>query len=267
MLGDIVGRAGRQAVAQQIPVIRARWKPDLVIANAENATRGSGLSPDHYQKLCASGVDGLTLGDHVYRRVQIVATLERELNIIRPANLPALAKGRRWMQLQAPDTSKPPVFVLTVLGRIFTNLPANDPFSTVTEVLSQLPRRDPLVLVEAHAEATSEKQALGRFLDGRAAAVIGTHTHVPTADACIFPGGTAFISDIGMCGPHESILGRRIDAVVKHMTSSMPIPFEVAEGDPRVNGVFLEIDPSSRRALSIERIELAADPRRPPFVA
>jgi metallophosphoesterase (TIGR00282 family) len=260
MLGDIVGAVGRSCVTRLLPQIRQQWRADLVIANAENSAGGSGLMPDHYQKLRAAGVDGITLGDHVYRRVQIVPVLEREAAIIRPANLPAGAKGRRWMQLQSvPCEGRPvlpPVFVFTVLGRVFSTLPVNDPFATIEEVLRELPAVDPIVIVEVHAEATSEKQAIGWHLDGRVAAVLGTHTHVATADARILPKGTAYITDLGMCGPHESVIGRRIDRVLHHMTTSMPAPFDVAEGDPRVCGVCVEIDPASRKATAIERIEL-----------
>lgn len=258
MLGDVVGRPGREAVAQLVPVIRQNWAPDLIIANAENAASGSGITPQHYSRLTAAGIDGITLGDHVYKRVQIVPVLETKDNIIRPANLAGGAKGKRWMRLRAADASKPAVYVMTVLGRVFSSLPCNDPFATVDEVLRELPEKDPVVIVEVHAEATSEKQALGRYLDGRAAAVLGTHTHVATADAKVLPNGTAYISDLGMCGPHDSILGRRVSAVLKFMTTAMPEPFDVAEGDPRVNGVVFDYDETRRRATMIERIELAA---------
>jgi 2',3'-cyclic-nucleotide 2'-phosphodiesterase len=266
MLGDIVGQPGRLAVAQLVPAIRHRWQPDLIIANAENSAGGSGLTPEQYTKLSDAGIDAFTLGDHVYKRAQIVRTLETQANIIRPANLPAGAKGRRWMQLTVPRLPGVSLFVTTVLGRIFINLPANDPFATIDSVLAELPAVDPLVLVEVHAEATSEKQAMGWYLDGRVAAVVGTHTHVATADARILPHGTGYITDLGMTGPQESVLGRRIDRVLAHMTTSMPAPFDVAEGDPRVCGVFLEIDPTSRRTTHIERIELKADTGAPPFV-
>ncbi len=273
MLGDIVGAPGRQAVGQLMPEIRSRWAPDLVLANAENAANGTGLTPDLYRKLCHSGIEAMTLGDHVYKKVQITRTLETEANIIRPANLPAGAVGRRWMRLPPRDAqpaggySGPPLYVVTVLGRIFTSLPCDDPFATIEQVLGELPEPQPLVLVEIHAEATSEKIAMGWYLDGRVAAVVGSHTHVATADARILPRGTAYITDMGMCGPHESVLGRRVDRVLRHMTTAMPAPFDVAEGDPRVNGIFIEIDTRARRAVAIERIELAADRNRPPFVA
>lgn len=277
MLGDIVGTPGRQAAAQQIPVIRQRWRPDVIIANAENAANGSGITPALYAKLRQAGVDGITLGDHVYKKAQIVTTLERESDIIRPANISVQAVGRTWMRLVAGSDagsgsgadqrrSAAPVFVMTLLGRIFSGTPADDPFVAADRILRELPVMDPIVVVEVHAEATSEKRALGWYLNGRVAAVIGSHTHVATADAQILDGGTAYITDVGMCGPHRSILGRAIEPVLKHMTTGMHAAYDVAEGDVRVCGVFVEIDGPSRRATAIERIELVADMNAPPFV-
>ncbi len=275
MLGDIVGTPGRQAVAQCLGGLRERYAADVVIANAENAANGSGLTPELYNKILRSGVDAMTLGDHVYRKKQIVHTLETQGNIIRPANLPAAAAGRTWMKLDIPG--KRSVFIMTLLGRLFMSLPADNPFTTADAVLASLPEADPIVLVELHAEATSEKQALAWHLNGRVAAVVGTHTHVPTADARILPAsallnptlraGTAYITDMGMCGPHESVIGRQIEPVVKHMATAMHAPFEVPPGDPRVNGVFIEIDETTARATAIERFEVAADVNAPPFVA
>lgn len=283
-LGDIVGGPGCKAVSQLVPVIRERWEPDLVIANAENSANGTGLTPEIYKKLCARGIDAVTLGDHVYKKKQIVQTLQSESNIIRPANLSGGAAGKRWMCVKPrtengdDEQSGPGVYVLTVLGRIFMNMPANDPFATVDAILDEIPERDPIVIVEVHAEATSEKIAMGWHLNGRVTAVVGTHTHTPTADARILPaqvdgtgtpspgaGGTAYISDLGMTGPHDSVLGRRADRVVAHMTTNMPFPFDVAEGNPRVQGVVIDIDTNSNRATDIEAIDLAADVSKPPF--
>jgi metallophosphoesterase (TIGR00282 family) len=272
MFGDIVGGPGRRAVAQLLPALRAKYRPDIVLANAENAANGSGLTPELYKKIASSGVDGMTLGDHVYKKAEIVSTLETAGNLIRPANLPAGAKGKRWMRIDPRgadgqlNRDLPPVFVTTVLGRIYMGLPADDPFATVDQVLAELPRKDPIVLVEVHAETTSEKQAMGWYLDGRVAAVVGTHTHVATADARVLPRGTAYQTDLGMCGPMTSVLGRSVQAVLTHMTTAMHAPFEVAEGDPRVNGVFIEIDEASRRATAIERFELSADVKAAPFM-
>ena len=256
MLGDIVGAAGRLAVAQCLPTLRQRWRPHLVIANAENAANGSGLTPQLYQKLCDAGLDGMTLGDHVYHKKQIVATLEKQSNILRPANLPAGAKGKTWMRLvsrQGEDT--PGVYVLTVLGRLFMNLPANDPFETVESVISSLPEKDPIVVVEVHAEATSEKCALGRYLDGRATAVWGTHTHVPTADGRVLPNGTAFITDIGMVGAAESIIGRDISAVLRRFTTGLPARLKVIDDDIVLNGAVVDFDANTGKATGIQRVE------------
>lgn len=282
ILGDIVGAPGRLAVAQQLPHIRERWAPALVLANAENAAAGSGLTPELYRKLCDAGVDGFTLGDHVYKKKQIVSVLEQESNIIRPANLPTGAKGRTWMRLRAgEDANAPQVYVFTLLGRLFMPLTCDEPFAAADRLLAQLPERDPIVLVEAHAEASSEKEALGWYLNGRVACVFGSHTHVPTADARLLPtqgpglpprakgatGQTAYITDLGMCGPQDAVLGRRVDRVLTHMTTAMPAPFDVAEGNPRVQGVVVDIDAVTKRAVHIERIELAADAGKPPFTA
>jgi hypothetical protein len=282
MLGDIVGQPGRLAVRQLLPALRALHKPHLVIANGENCAKGTGLLPDQYAKLRDMGIDGVTLGDHVFKRAQIIRTLESEAALTRPANLSRHAKGRRWMQLQprhvgddgAPGDPMPgpAVYVVTVLGRIFMNMPADDPFATVEQVLTELPDRHPIVIVEVHAEATSEKVAMGWHFNGRVAAVLGTHTHIPTADARVLPGRdggpptTAYITDLGMCGPFESVIGRQIAPVLTYMTRQMPAPFDVAEGDPRVCGALVEIDEATRRATRIERVEMVADVGKPPFV-
>ncbi len=281
-LGDIVGGPGCKAVSQLVPIIREKWNPDLVIANAENASNGSGLTPELYKKLCSRGIDAMTLGDHVYKKKQIVQTLEREGNICRPANLSGGAAGKRFMclptKLGENGAAGPNVYVVTVLGRIFMSMPANDPFATVDRILEELPEKNPIVIVEVHAEATSEKIAMGWHLNGRVTAVVGTHTHTPTADYRILPdqvegfgtprigrGGTAYISDLGMTGPHDSVLGRRADRVVAHMTTNMPHPFDVAEANPRVQGVVINIDIKTRLATAIEPIDLPADVNRAPF--
>ncbi|MFP4145073.1 MAG: YmdB family metallophosphoesterase [Phycisphaeraceae bacterium] len=278
ILGDIVGTPGRLAVAQCLPALREQYEADLVVVNGENVANGSGITPDLYKKLIGSGVDGITLGDHVYKKRQIVPVLERESNIIRPANLPRGAAGRTWMRLD-PGGNRPAVYFFTVLGRVFMNMPISEPFAAIDQVMSQLPESEPIVIAEIHAEATSERQAVGWYLNGRAAAVFGTHTHVPTADARLLPtdvvggggrigpGGTAYVSDLGMCGPMDSVLGRRVDRVLSHMTTSMPTPYDVADGRPMVQGIFLEIDERARQAVRIERIEMEADPSRPPFAS
>ena len=267
MIGDVVGKPGRKVLQQQLPAIRERWEPDLVVVNAENLAGGSGITPDGYNALMKMEIDGITLGDHVYRQKSITQVLEREENIIRPANLPDRAIGARWMALRAAEPGKPPLCVMTVLGRKFMTGPAaDDPYATAEIILGEIELEHPeaVVLIEVHAEATSEKVVMGHYLDGRVAAVVGTHTHVPTADAKVLPGGTAYITDLGMTGPYDSVLGRRKDRVAYHMTTGMPTPFDVAKDDPRVCGVAIDIDEAGR-ATQIERIELHADLDAPPF--
>lgn len=276
-LGDIYGSPGRMVLQQQLPQLRADHKPDIVIANAENARSGSGLSPQLYQKIRAMGVDAVTLGDHVFRDQRISSVLESLGEpIARPANLPSKAIGRIFIRLEIgsrlPTTDlrlpTPDLYIITVLGRIFLSKPADDPFAAVDRFLTELPRSsgvDPLVIVEAHMEATSEKAALAHYLDGRVSAVIGSHTHVPTSDARILPGGTAFITDVGMTGPYNSVIGAKIDAVVKHMTTGMHIPFGVGSGGEAMCGAVVRIDERTGRASSIERVEYKADHSAPPF--
>lgn len=265
-LGDICGRPGRQVVQQQLPALRAEHAVDLVIANAENARSGSGLTPELYRKIRGYGIDAITLGDHVYRDISIASILEApDEPISRPANLSARATGRRWIRLPAGEHRPRDIYVITVLGRIFMSLPADDPFACVDGILAALPEPDPLVIVEAHMEATSEKIALAHHLDGRVALVVGTHTHVPTADARILAGGTGFITDIGMCGPYRSVIGRDLEAVVRYMTTALPTRFTVASGEEAMCGVVAAIDWRRRHTESIQRIQYDADHKRQPF--
>jgi metallophosphoesterase (TIGR00282 family) len=256
-LGDIVGRPGRKVVEQKLrPLVRER-KIDLVIANAENIAAGSGITTNLFHKVRAYGVDVVTLGDHVYRKLDIVPTLQASERIVRPANLSQQAAGRTHTIVTTDSGVQ--VAVFNLLGRIFMNLPSDDPFATADRVLKALPPAVKVIVCDMHAEASSEKVAMGHHLDGRASLVFGTHTHVPTADAKVLPGGTAFISDLGMCGPYDSVLGRRKDKVLKYMTTNMPTPFDVATGDVRMCGAIAEIDETTGKALSIERVEIRGD--------
>jgi metallophosphoesterase (TIGR00282 family) len=250
-IGDIVGRPGRDIVRRAVPVLVAERNLDLVIANAENAAGGSGLTPEIYRELVAAGVDGITLGDHVYRRREIFPILDRESNIVRPANLPDEAVGRVWATVTARDGTR--VGFFTLLGQLFMK-PADSPFRLADRVLAAIPADVRVRFLDFHVEATSEAQMMGRYLDGRVAAVLGTHTHVPTADECIFPGGTAFQCDVGMTGPFESILGRRIDRVLETRLTANPTQFDVADGDVRMCGSIVDIDPAMGLATAIERV-------------
>jgi metallophosphoesterase (TIGR00282 family) len=253
-LGDIVGRPGLELVKSALPGVRARLKLDCVIANAENASGGSGCLPAAYRQLRAAGVDLVTLGDHVYKKAEIIETLRNDDALCRPANLPAAAPGHTAARAVLADGTA--IVAVCVLGRTFMRS-ADCPFTAVDRVLGNL-RGPAVVVVDVHAEATADKYLLLHHLKGRVAAVLGTHTHVPTADEAIYPPGTAFQCDVGMCGPHESILGRRIDRVLSHTLTAIPTPFEVAEGDVRLNGATIDID-ATGRAIAIERFTVRAD--------
>jgi 2',3'-cyclic-nucleotide 2'-phosphodiesterase len=255
LVGDVVGKPGRQIVGRSVRGLVEREQLDLVVVNAENVAGGSGITPDIYRELIAAGVDGITLGDHIYRRREINAVLESAENIIKPANFPREAPGRDFMILPARNGVK--VAVISLLGRLFMR-PVDCPWTAADRVLGQLPSDIKVILVDFHAEATSDKQVMGRYLDGRVSAVIGTHTHVPTADEEILPGGTAFQCDVGMTGPHDSILGRRIDRVTETTRTFNPTHFEVASGDVRLNGSIVEVDSTTGRAQNIRRLRLTA---------
>lgn len=265
MVGDLVGKPGRRVLQQQLPRLRDEYQPDIVVVNAENVAGGSGLTPQIFRRILSYGVDGVTLGDHVYRRQEIIPVLREAENLVRPANLPESAVGPRWMELR-PERGAPTLHVMTLLGRLYMagGPLADDPFAEAERFLAEIPT-GALSLIELHGETTSEKHALGHYLDGRVSAVVGTHTHIPTADAKILPGGTAFITDLGMTGPYDSVIGRRKERVMQFMSTGMPAPFDVAENDVRLCGVFIEIG-NDGLATRCERVEMPADPDRPPFV-
>ncbi len=251
-VGDVVGGPGRRVLQEGLPVLVERHGVDCVIVNAENAAAGSGLTNDLYQKIVRAGAHLITLGDHVYRRKEIIATLETANNLVRPANLPSAAPGREVAIYQTASGQS--VAVVSVLGRMFMKLPVNCPMAAVDRVLALLPGSVRIIVVEIHAEATSEKMAMGWHFDGRVSVVFGTHTHVPTADERILPKGTAYITDLGMTGPYDSVLGRDKDRVVGSMLTGVPSPFDVATGDPRLCGILVTVDGSTGRATGIERI-------------
>jgi metallophosphoesterase (TIGR00282 family) len=250
-IGDIVGKPGREIVCRAIGPLVTERKLDLVVANAENAAGGSGLTPAIFRELTKAGVDAITLGDHVYRRKEIYSTLENEPNIVKPANLPPESVGRDWAVVKARNGV--PVGIACLLGRLFMK-PVDSPWQAADRVLAAMPSDVRVRLLDFHAEATSDMQLMGRYLDGRITAVLGTHTHVPTADECIFPGGTAFQCDVGMTGPFESIIGRRIDRVMHTTLTGLPSEFDVATDDVRLCGTIVEADEDSGRATAIERI-------------
>ena len=255
-IGDVVGKPGRRAVATLVPGLRLERGIDFAIANGENSAHGAGLTASTVDALLASGVDVITSGDHVWDQKEAAEVIEREPRFLRPLNYPPPAPGRG--STVVPCEGKPAVGVINLMGRVF--MPSTDcPFRAAEAEVTRIRKQTNVIIVDLHAEATSEKIAMGRFLEGKVSAVIGTHTHVATADEQILPKGTAYISDVGMCGPHESVLGRDTEAVVRRFLTQMPQRLEVAEGGVALCGVIVEVDEDSGRARSIERIRVPCD--------
>jgi len=274
-LGDIVGSPGRRAVAHALPILRERHGAAIIIANGENSRNGSGLSPDNYRELRRigggakqnTGLNAITLGDHCFRDRQIIPLLKDPAEpVSRPANLAARAPGKRLIRLETGDEGRP-LYIVTVLGRLFMAVPADSPFDAIDRELAAIPEPDALVIVEAHCEATSEKIALAWYCltnwtsPGRPAvvAVLGTHTHVQTADARLLEHRLAAMTDLGMTGPHRSVIGRHISAVLEAMATQSPVPLDVASDDARAQGAVLTIDTTDRRATSIVPVDIPAD--------
>jgi metallophosphoesterase (TIGR00282 family) len=257
LLGDIVGTPGRRAVQERLPALRTEEHADLVIANAENLAAGSGITPGFMEKLFRAGVDLATLGDHAYGKKEGLPLIERDARIVRPANYPDEALGRGLTFLELPG--KATVALVQVQGRVFMG-PSECPFKAVDRAIERAHAKTRVIFVDVHAEATSEKVALGWHLDGRVSCVFGTHTHVQTADERVLPQGTAFITDLGMTGPYESVIGRQIRPVLKKFMTNMPSHFEVAERDVRLSGAVVTVDPESGRATSIRRLHLPHEP-------
>jgi len=255
-IGDIVGRPGRRILAEKLTSLVKELNIDCVIANAENAAGGSGLTPQIYTKILRHGVNLITLGDHTYRKKEIIPTLETADNIARPANFSEHAAGKGFALYK---TSKGPVVgVVSLIGRVFMR-PADCPYNTVDKILPQIQREADIIFVDFHAEATSEKIAMGYHLDGRVSCVFGTHTHVVTADEKILAKGTAYITDIGMTGAADSVLGRGTESVLKSFRTQMPFPFEIATDDVQMNAIIVSVDSNNKKAERIERIRVDAD--------
>jgi hypothetical protein len=250
-IGDIVGRPGRRIALQSIPTLKREHGIDLVIANAENIAGGSGITAKLFRELIDGGVHCVTLGDHIYRRREIYSVLEADEPIVKPANFPAAAPGKQWALVTADNGA--PVAVFSLLGRVFMR-PVDCPWAAADRVLELIPADVRIRWLDFHAEATSDKQLMARYLDGRVTAVLGTHTHVPTADEQILPGGTAFQCDIGMTGPHDSILGRRTDSVIETTTTFRPLPFDVAGKDVQLHATLVDVCVETGRATAIRRI-------------
>lgn len=252
LVGDVVGKPGMRLTCESMPWLRRELRAAAVIVNAENAADGSGLRCKDYRRLVEHGVDAITLGDHVYRKREIMAVLESEENIVRPANLPYDAPGKSTLTISVDDCA---LAVSSVLGRVFMK-PVDCPFHAIDRELKAIDSEVVVRIVDFHAEATSDMQLMGRFLDGRVSAVLGTHTHVATADERILPQGTGFQCDVGMTGPFDSILGRKVDAVMEATLRGVPKPFQVATGDVRMNATWLDIDRQTGVCRAIGRIDL-----------
>lgn len=251
-IGDVVGRAGRRAVREVLPLLKREEEIDFVVANGENAAGGIGITPEKAEELLSMGVDVITSGNHIWKKREILPYLDRHPRILRPANYPPGAPGRGSGVYTARDGTR--VAVLNLEGRVFMR-PLESPFRVSEQQIEILKGQTPIVIVDFHAEATSEKMAMGWFLDGEVTAVIGTHTHVQTSDERILPGGTAYITDAGMTGPVNSVIGMKKEIAIQGFLTQLPNRFEVATGEVELQGVILEVEETTGRALEIRRIK------------
>lgn len=255
-IGDIVGRAGRRAVRELVPQLKAEHQLDLVIANGENMASGAGYTVSTYQEVLEAGVDYLTSGDHIWDKPEIFPILESQSEkLLRPANFPSGDPGRGMVDILVGQTR---VCLINLMGNVFMRANLESPFHVIDRLLAE-PNRPTIILVDLHAEATSEKIAFSYYVDGRVSAVMGTHTHVQTNDARILPGGTAALSDLGMTGPRDGVLGVEKDEIVKSFLTQMPWKREIASGPVILSGALLEIDEATGKAMSIELIKRELD--------
>jgi len=250
VVGDIVGSAGRTAFARVTAELKARQGVDAVVANAENAAAGRGITRPLAEELFHAGADVLTLGDHAWDQKDLIPVLDREPRLVRPANFAPGCPGKGWVQVETPRGR---LTVISLVGRVFM-APVDCPFRALDALLAREPSLGRLVLVDFHAEATSEKIALGWHADGRVSAVLGSHTHVQTADERVLPRGTAYITDLGMCGPKASVIGRTIETVLPKFLTGMPTKFEIATDDVVVEGVLIDVDETTGKARKITRL-------------
>ncbi|MFH0838615.1 MAG: TIGR00282 family metallophosphoesterase [Candidatus Omnitrophota bacterium] len=251
-IGDITGKPGREAVRKLIPKIKKEEHIDFVIGNAENAAGGSGITKEVCDELLQSGLDVLTSGDHIWKKKEVLDIINVETRLLRPLNFPEGAPGRGAYIYEPVEGIS--VCVINLIGRVFMNT-LDCPFRTIRKELERIKDKTPLIIVDFHAEATSEKIAMGHFLDGLVSAVLGTHTHVQTADEKILPKGTAYITDLGMTGPYDSVIGRTVEEILERFITQLPTRFQVAENDIQLHGVIVEIETKTGRACSIQRIQ------------
>lgn len=258
MVGDVAGEPGRRCIQRLVPRLREEHELDLVVVNGENATQGLGLGEKAARQMLAGGVDGITLGNHSFRQRDIFPLLNESQQIVRPANMSSKAPGRGLMFVEGTDGPGGPrveVAVLNLMGSLYLEV-AQSPFEVVDRFVEQARARTPIVLVDMHAEATSEKVAMGQYLNGRVSAVVGTHTHVQTSDARILSGGTAYMTDLGMTGPHDSVIGMRADIILKKFTTGIGQRFEPATKGVQLEGAIIDVDSASGQATSIEAVRV-----------
>ena len=254
-IGDIFGRPGRDIAHRAIKPLVAQHDIDFVVANVENSAAGFGVTGDIAETILKSGVDVMTSGNHIWDKKEVLEYIPRQPKLLRPANFPAGVPGRgAWVGSTRSGTS---IAVVNVMGRIFM-APLEDPFAVVLREIEAARAKARVIIVDFHAEATSEKVAMGWHLDGRVTAIFGTHTHVQTADERVLPKGTAYITDVGMTGPHDSIIGVTIDAALSRFVTGMPAKFEAASGGARLNAIIITADAATGRASAIERLNLSA---------
>ena len=255
-IGDIVGSPGREAIERLVPKLKRREGADFVIANGENAAGGSGITERLAKELFSYGLDAITSGDHIWKRKDIIEVLDQYPRILRPANYPPGAPGLGYHAIKAKNGAL--VGVINLVGRVFME-PVECPFRMARQAIDELKEKTKIIIVDLHAEATSEKIAMGWYLDGLASAVIGTHTHVQTADERVLPQGTAYITDVGMTGPHDSVIGRKKEQILTRFLTQLPTRFEMADEDVQLNGALIEIDDNTGRANAIKRIHERLD--------
>ncbi|WP_324717850.1 TIGR00282 family metallophosphoesterase [Carboxydochorda subterranea] len=251
LIGDVVGRPGRRAIRELLPPLIEELRADFVVVNGENAAGGFGITEPTYRELLDAGAHVVTTGNHVWDRKEVLAFIDHAPQLVRPANFPPGAPGRGSVVVRSPGGV--PVAVLNLMGRTFMSA-LDCPFRTADRLVEELRRETPVVVVDFHAEATAEKVAMGWFLDGRATVVFGTHTHVPTADERVLPRGTAYLTDLGMTGPRDGVIGMEREGVLRHLLSGLPHRFEVASGVARMDAALVQLDEASGRASSIQRI-------------
>ncbi|MCK5214426.1 MAG: TIGR00282 family metallophosphoesterase [Candidatus Omnitrophica bacterium] len=252
-IGDVVGKAGRKALTELLPQLQEEYALDAIIANAENSAGGSGITPRIANQFFRLGCTVITLGDHVWDRQELVEYLKERKAILRPANYPSGTPGKGWCVVETANGSK--IGVINLLGRVFMRYNVNCPFKTAEDVIKEIKKVTNIIVVDMHAETTSEKVAMGWFLDGKASAIFGTHTHIQTADEKVLPKGTAYITDVGMTGPYDSVIGQNKEKIIKRFLTSMPTRFEVAKENPVVHGVVVEIDDITGLAKKISRVQ------------